>query len=471
MVNIAVAVVCLIAPVMMANQEWDDHDRSKKTLARDDAKNYLESCAQNSILFCFGDNDTYPLWYAQEVERIRPDIRIINTSLLGIDWYINQLRYKINKSDSVDVIWRPDQIIGDKLQQLIYYADNKAGNDYYDLYDVMKNVIGKQDDPRILPVKKFKVPLGDTVMLRKNGTVNADDVLTGPMQFELPDKDQNPSRDELIILNIIATNGWKRPIYFTSPQVGMGLTDFMRRDGLTYRLTPVRITSDVNVDPMYENMMKKFTGGHANVKGVYFDEENRRHLYTIRQYYGDLANALLAKGKKDSARQAVFKCDSLIPDINVPYAMPSRYEFHNRASKTLMEAAYESGATELAKKINNALNKDINEHLEYIASLGDMTRNQLENILMKYGQDKMMEQFQERQGGQASGNADAHLDANLTSNQKGLTIEMNQLIYLQQEIKGVESKFNPKPATLNDSLNKKIDSTLLKLKPDSPKTK
>ena len=124
--NIAAAVICMLAPILMANQEWDDHDRSKKTLARDDAKNYLESCAPNAILFCFGDNDTYPLWYAQEVEKVRPDIRIINTSLLGIDWYINQLRYKINQSDSVDVIWRPDQIIGDKLQYLQYMANDKV---------------------------------------------------------------------------------------------------------------------------------------------------------------------------------------------------------------------------------------------------------------------------------------------------------------------------------------------------------
>jgi hypothetical protein len=466
--NIATSIICIIAPVLMANQEWDDHDRSKKTLARDDAKNYLESCAPNAILFCFGDNDTYPLWYAQEVERVRPDIRIINTSLLGIDWYINQLRYKINQSDSVDVLWRPDQIIGDKLQYLQYNADSKAGNDYYDLYDVMKNVIGKQDNPRYLPVKKFKVPLGDTVMLRKNGTVNDDDVLTGPMQFELPDRDQNPSRDELIILNVIASNGWKRPIYFTSPQVGMGLPPFLRRDGLTYRLTPVRVTNDVNIGPMYENMMKKFSSGHANVKGVYFDEENRRHLYTIRQYYGDLANALLAKGKKEEAKQVVLKADSLIPDINVPYAIPSRYEFHNRASATLMDAAYEAGATDLAKKINNALNKDMNEQLEYVASLGDMTKTQLETILQKYFQDKMMEQFQQQQGGQANGQADAYLSANLTPNQTGLAVEITQLYGLLQEVKRSESRYGPKPPI--DTSNKKLD-TLLKLKPDSNKPK
>ncbi len=107
----------------MGQQEWDDHDRSKKTLPPDMAKDYLESCAPNAILFTFGDNDTYPLWYAQEVEGVRPDIRIINNSLLGIDWYINQLRYKVNDADSVDVIWRPEQIEGHNREIMYYQPD------------------------------------------------------------------------------------------------------------------------------------------------------------------------------------------------------------------------------------------------------------------------------------------------------------------------------------------------------------
>jgi hypothetical protein len=464
-INIAAGVICMIAPILMANQEWDDHDRSKKTLARDDAKNYLESCAPNAILFCFGDNDTYPLWYAQEVERVRPDIRIVNTSLLGIDWYINQLRYKINNSDSVDVIWGPDQIIGDKLQYLQYMANDKVSQDqYYPLYDVMKNYIGKQTDPKFLPVKKFKVPV-DTALVRKNGTVNADDVVTTEMQFELP-SNRVVTRDQLIILNVIATNQWKRPIYFTSTQVGMGLTDFMRREGLTYRLIPVKATTDVNVEPMYENMMKKFTSGHANVKGVYFDEENRRHLYTIRQSYADVAKELIAKGRKEEAKAAVLKSDQLIPDINVPYGMPSRVELHNQASLSLMDAAYESGATDLANKISKALSKDFDQHMEYLASLGDMTKKQLEDILMNYSQQKYMEQMQQQQGGQPSRQADAYLAANLSRNQSGLSFEMTRVFNLMQYLKRAETENNP---AAKDSLQKKIDSALLKLKPDSNK--
>ena len=472
-INIAAAVICMLAPILMANQEWDDHDRSKKTLARDDAKNYLESCAPNAILFCFGDNDTYPLWYAQEVEKVRPDIRIINTSLLGIDWYINQLRYKINQSDSVDVIWRPDQIIGDKLQYLQYMANDKVPQDqYYPLYDVMKNVIGNQVDPRILPINKFKVPV-DTALVRKNGTLNDTDVATTEMQFELPNR--AVTRDQLIILNVIATNQWKRPIYFTSQQVGMGLPPFMRREGLTYRLIPIKAANDVNAKPMYDNMMKKFTNGHADVKGVYFDEENRRHLYQIRQSYADLAGELLAKGEKDSAKAVVLKSDQLIPDTNVPYGIPSRYEMHNRASWSLMEKAYESGATELAKKISTELNKDMNQHMEYLASLGNMTKKQLEDILMNYSQQKYMEQMQQQQGGQQGRQADAYLSSNLSRDQSGLATDMIQLFNLMQYVKRTDTDYNP---AAKDSMGKKLDSlmklnfdtTKLKGTTDSPKT-
>jgi hypothetical protein len=135
----------------MAQQEWDDHDRSEKTLAPDLAKDYLESCAPNAILFSFGDNDTYPLWYAQEVEGVRKDIRLINNSLLGIDWYINQLRYKVNNADSIDVIWTPEQIEGHNREYMFYDPNTvKVPQDaYFDLYDAMKNFLGQVNvDPK-----------------------------------------------------------------------------------------------------------------------------------------------------------------------------------------------------------------------------------------------------------------------------------------------------------------------------------
>ena len=125
----------LAVPVLMGAQEWDDHDRSKKTLARDIGKDYLESCPPNAILFSFGDNDTYPLWYAQEVEGIRPDVRVMNYSLLGTDWYINELRYKVNQSAPFDVIFTPRQIQGN-IRDAVAIAELPGfdANKYYDLY-------------------------------------------------------------------------------------------------------------------------------------------------------------------------------------------------------------------------------------------------------------------------------------------------------------------------------------------------
>src|SRR5678815_3310209 len=163
-INIATSLICLVTPVIMAQQEWDDHNRSDKYMASDVARNYLESCDKNAILFTFGDNDTYPLWYAQEVEGVRPDIRIINNSLLGIDWYINQLRYKINQSDPIDVVFTPGEIEGHKREYLRYNADEKINqNTFYDLGDAMK-VIQSEKYADYFPVKKFKIPV-DTLFV------------------------------------------------------------------------------------------------------------------------------------------------------------------------------------------------------------------------------------------------------------------------------------------------------------------
>ena len=213
--------------------------------------------------------------------------------------------------------------------------------------------------------------------------------------------------------------------------------------------------------------MMKFYNGHADVKGVYFDEENRRHLYTIRQYFADLARELMTQGKKEEAKAVVLKADSLIPNTNVPYGIPSRNEFHNQSSLSLMDAAYESGATDLANKISKELNNDLNQQMEFYAGLGDMTKKQLEDILTRYTQQKYMEQMQQQQ--QAS-QADAYLNANLGSNQIGLAMEMTRISNYMQYLKNREARNNPQ---LNpDTLNKKLlDTGLLKLNPDTPKTK
>lgn len=398
MTNVVAGGLCLLAvPVLMASQEWDDHDRSKKTLARDLAIDYLESCAPNAILISFGDNDTYPLWYAQEVQGIRQDVRVINSSLLGTDWYINQLRYKVNKSDPIDPIWTAAQIEGAN-RDIVYSVESLYGNNTafinkyraragittdpsapMDLYSVMKDFAGSDNPSKmeqgrdgsmlnIFPTKNVFIPV-DINLVRQNGTVNPGDSVVSQVQFQIT---KNVIfKNDAAILNIIAANQWKRPIYFTSQDGGgLGFQNYIRQDGLSYRLVPVA-NSEVNDSWVYDKMMTKFAAGNADKPGVYFDEENRRHLNTIRMAYASAAIDLAIKNKKEEARKMLNKVDKMMLEENFPYGLASRNQQHNYVSHLLLQAAYEAGDTVLASKITRSLKKDLDQQIKYYASLND----------------------------------------------------------------------------------------------------
>jgi hypothetical protein len=386
--NYVAAGICTLAvPVLMASQEWDDHDRGKKVLARDLAIDYLESCAPNAILVTFGDNDTYPLWYAQEVQGIRRDIRVINSSLLGTDSYINQLRYKINESDPVETIWTKEQIEGAK-RDFIYYVP-KSGmdpNEYMDLYSMMKDYAGsdapdKMEQARdgsflnVFPSRKVKVPV-DINFVKSNGTVNANDSVVSEMKFDIPAR-AGLQKGETAVLNIIAANKWKRPIYFTSDYGELGFGQYLRQDGLTYRLVPV-LNKEVNQDWVYDKMMKKFVFGNANVPGVYFDEENRRHLNSIRMAYAKAAANLADNGKKKEAKKMLAKCDNGMLEENMPYGMVSRYQQHDYISYQFLDACYKAGDTALAEKVTRSLKKDLEQQVTYYNSLNETRASQFD---------------------------------------------------------------------------------------------
>jgi hypothetical protein len=364
--------VCILAvPALMASQEWDDHDRSNKVIARDLAKDYLESCAPNAILFTFGDNDTYPLWYAQEVEGIRKDIRVINYSLLGIDWYINQLRYKVNESPAIDVIWSADQIEGSKRDYIEYKPNASMPDDkFYNLYDVMKNYVGKDnpDNDYSFPVKNVTVPV-DVATAIKNGTVNATDSVLSSLDFSLP---RNAlMKNELAVLNIIAANNWKRPIYFTNAGAELGFDQYLRRDGLSYRLAPVK-NSRVNTDWMLDKLTNKFAFGNADKAGVYFDEENRRHLGGIRSAYAELAIDLASKNRKEEAKAVLNKVDKMMHESNFGYGLTSRGNLHNRNSLLFLEACYLAGDQALIQKVSAAVKKDLQQQVTYYNALSGL---------------------------------------------------------------------------------------------------
>ncbi len=384
--GVLAAGICILAvPVLMASQEWDDHDRGKKVLARDLAIDYLESCAPNAILISFGDNDTYPLWYAQEVEGIRKDVRVINSSLLGTDWYINQLRYKVNNSDAMDPIVTPEQIAGSS-RDVVYFSPkpNVSQTEYTDLYTVMKDYVASDDPSKmeqgrdgswvnIFPTKKVKIPV-DVNFVKQNGTVNASDSVLSEIDFEIPKN--YIFKNDLAVLAMVASNKWKRPIYFTSQRTGIGLDAYLRQDGLTYRLVPVK-NADVNRERVADVMMNQFVFGNANVSGVYFDEENRRHLNSIRQAYASAAMNLAVNGKKDQATKLLNRCDKMMLEENMPYGLVSRGQQHDYTSMLMLQAAYMADDTQLAEKINKSVKKDLEQQMAYYAGLSDNKREAL----------------------------------------------------------------------------------------------
>jgi hypothetical protein len=377
--NYAAAGICLLAvPVLMANQEWDDHDRSNKTLARDLAIDYLESCPQNTILITFGDNDTYPLWYAQEVEGIRRDIRVINSSLLGTDWYIDQERYKVNKSDAIAQVFSPAQIEGAR-RDVLYYSPmpGEDPNQPMDLYTMMKDYAGSDDADKvkinegdtlnIYPSKKVTVPV-DINVVRANGTVNADDSVVSQLQFEIPKTVL--FKNDAAILNIIAANNWKRPICFTSNYGELGFGQYLRQNGLTYQLVPV-LNSALNADWTVDKMLHKFQFCNADKPGVYYDEENRRHLNTIRLSFAEAASALVDMGRQEDAKKILERCDSNMLDENFAYGMVSRFQQHDYISMEFLLSAYKAGDSTLAAKVTRSLKKDLEQQINYASNLDD----------------------------------------------------------------------------------------------------
>jgi hypothetical protein len=385
MAAILATVICFLAvPALMAQQEWDDHDRSQKTLPRDLARNYLESCPPNAILFSFGDNDTYPLWYAQEVEGIRPDVRVVVNSLLGSDWYMKELRYKVNQSDKFDMIFTEEQVAGNKLNAAYYYpVPGYTENQYYNLDSVLRYVVadpsGKyqmatQDGSsvNIFPTHKFYVPVNKANALA-SGIAKPTDSIVNELKIDFNPNRQYLVKNEMAIFAIIATSQFKRPICFTSQQdlKDLGLDKYARQTGMAYQLVPVE-NSSIDTEVAFKNIMNKFSFGNAQNENVYFDEENRRHLNSVRYSIAEIALALAAEGKKDSARQLLKKIDAVTNQKNFPYGMTSnRGNQHNYFSYVFLQACYAADDKALAKKVSASVMKDLKQQLTYYRSLGE----------------------------------------------------------------------------------------------------
>jgi hypothetical protein len=326
----------VIIPVVMAKAEWNDHDRSHRYTSRDFAADYLNSCAPNAILFTNGDNDTFPLWYAQEVEGIRTDVRVVNLSLLNTDWYANQLTRKYYNSDPISIGWTYDKYSLGKRDYIPYYdrglkepVELKEAMDFMGSDDASTQArLQSGNTTNYFPTKNFKLTV-DSAAAVQNGVVSKENAgkIVKVMQWNVDG--QYLMKNDLMILNIIANNNWKRPIYWATT-VGsenyLNLEPYFQLEGLTYRLVPIRTESRsemvpgrVETDEMYDNVMNKFVFGNMNDERVYLDENNMRMTTNFRINFGRLAEELLNAGKKDSCVKVLDKCVEEMPDKTVPY--------------------------------------------------------------------------------------------------------------------------------------------------------
>lgn len=356
-----VTLVTLVAvPGLMAKEGWDDHDRSDRYTARDYASNYLNSCAPNAILFTNGDNDTFPLWYAQEVEGIRTDVRVVNLSLLNTDWYIDQIRRKAYDSDAVPISFTPAQYRQGKREQIIIADKGLAG--YQDIREMIKFVAS--DDPNLkfryedrffdyFPSNKFSIPV-DSATVLSNGTVPKHLANQVVKEVDFSIERQYLLKADLMILDLLAQNNWKRPVYFAIT-VGddsyLGLQDYFQLEGLAYRLVPVKNPPSsgrgdnmgrVEPDLMYKNVMEKFKWGGVDKNPLYMDENNLRMTMNLRSTFDRLANALLEVGKKDSTLKVLDRAFEVLPENNIPY---------NFFVINLADDYYKAGAPDKGDKI------------------------------------------------------------------------------------------------------------------------
>jgi hypothetical protein len=381
--------ILIFVPGLMAKENWNDHDRSGRYLTRDIAADYLNSCAPNSILFTGGDNDTFPLWYAQDVEGIRTDVRVVNLMLLNMDWYIDQMKSKVYESDPLPIRMKSEQYINGTRDVVPVFERTEQAYDAKDIIDfIISNNPSAQlpsqsgDMLNYVPTRSFFFPVDSSIVLT-NGTVNRENAsqIVGTVNGRIAGS--YLTKSNLAALDLIRNNNWERPIYFVASNQTdeLGISDYLQLDGLAYRLVPIKTVSGssfekgrIDSEIVYDKLMNKFQYGRMEADDVYLDNFHRRTLAVIRLRFRfiRLANILIEKGDNIRAEKVLDRIVEITPEKNVPYDM---------FMPGIAESYYRLNKFEKANKILERMTDLAESYLEYYStfkpslqsSIGDET--------------------------------------------------------------------------------------------------
>lgn len=388
-----ITLICLLVPAQMASQNWDDHDRSQRYSCRDFGANYLKSCEHDGIIFSNGDNDTFPLWYNQEVEEVGSDLRVCNLSYLQTDWYISQMKRPYYESSALPITWEYKDFMPGTNE--VVWVENKlnAPLEVGKAFEFLRS-----DDPRTKRDGENYIPSNQLYIEGLNGEhINIKSA-------------RRYTRSEMMIMEMmsqISKSNWERPIYF-AVTVGndyyLGLEPYFELTGLAYRMTPTRSRDGqprVNTEKMYDNMMHKFQYGNMNVPGIYIDENLMRMCRTHRMMFMELAEALFREGKRDQCREVLDYAEQMLPGYNIPYdytsaSMASLYfllgtdDDKSKANAIIDAVAnncceYLQWGAQLSKRQRTAVQSTLGHHtavLGYVLQL--LERNHQDELLEKY---------------------------------------------------------------------------------------
>ena len=394
-------VVCLLVPIQMASQTWDDHDRSGRYTCRDFGQNYLMTLPDkgNPIIFTNGDNDTFPLWYNQETEGVRTDARVCNLSYLQTDWYIDQMKRPAYNSPSVPISWpRLDFCSGTndyvqvdaslKQQVLDYYKEHPAdakqqfGDNPFEVKNIMKYwVRSKNSDMHVIPTDTLFITI-DKEAVKKSGMMMASDTIPDRMVISLSGK-RALYKNDLMMLEMLSQCNWTRPLYVATT-VGednyMNLGENFITEGLAYRISPFTTNANgaknFDTEKTYNNVMNRYKFGGLDKPGLYLDETVMRMCYTHRHLFVQLALELIKEGKNDKALKVLRKAEKVLPNYNVPNTFVS-------GSADLARAYALLGQKNDAKRLLNEVWANTKSYADYYVQLDGSRFDMCSDSLMR----------------------------------------------------------------------------------------